>query len=284
MLRETQLLSIGRRLAPVLCALSLLFTAQARAATSPAEALTKARAEIAADHVYSADALLQEVVSSPDATSAQVQDALYLQTMIYYGDVFGAALLLAPVSGATGKASALGKEVSQQLLLARRAFHVSATSLLNELNANKQISTVKIDLPPFSEAEVEQLNKTMASRETMKELVESYETDQSAGRGMLAKANHFGLYIGCGSALPKQKGRKMKDVDAKLKGGVAFEEARFLDWLATVCIDMKDLIKKEPQAPDLGSLARRADERLKKIVEKDSAFYKNAQARAKAYK
>ncbi len=263
---------------------SLLLTLPALlGAASPSDSLNKARAEIAADHVYSADALLQDVISSPDASAGQVQEALYLQTMIYYGDVFGAALLLAPVSGSTGKPSALGKEVSQQLLLARRAFHVAASSLLNELNANKQFSTVKIDLPPFSEAEVDKLNAALASRETMKELVEGYEKDQSAGRGMLAKANHFGLYIGCGSALPKQKGRKLKDVDAKLKGGVSFEEARYLDWLATVCIDMKDLIKKEPQAPDLGNLAKRADERLKKIVEKDSAFYKNAVARSKAY-
>jgi hypothetical protein len=255
-------------------------------AATPAEDLASAKKDIAADHVYSADALLQKIVTSPDATPVQVQEALYLQGMIYYGDVFGAALLIGPVAGGSGgKDSKLGQETSRQLLLARRAFHAASARLMNEFNAGRKLETIKVDLPPFGEADIDKLNEAVASKSVMQALVQGYEADESAGRGMLAKANHFGLYVAFGSLLPKAKGRKMSEVDTKLKAGQAFDEARYLDWLATVSLDMRGLINNEPSAPDLLGLAKRADERLKKMVkDKESPLYKNAVSRSKNYK
>jgi hypothetical protein len=265
--------------------LALLAFALLLCSATPAEDMAGAKKDIAADHVYSADALLQKIIVSPDATPAQVQEALYLQTMIYYGDVFGAALLIGPVAGGSGgKDSKLGQETSRQLLLARRAFHAASVRLLNEFNAGRKLESVKVDLPTFGEGDIDKLNEAIGSKNTMEALVSGFASDESAGRGMLAKANHFGLYIGFSSLLAKQKNRKMSDIESKVKGGIKFDEARYLDWLATVCLDMRSLIKNEPSAPDLSGLAKRADERLKKLVkDKEDPLYKNAAKRAKSY-
>ena len=61
---------------------------------------------------------------------------------------------------------------------------------------------------------------------------------------------------------------------------MAFDELRYLDWIATVAGELAALVK-EPGGPDLAALAKRADERLLKrgASKPDSVFVKNAKKR-----
>jgi hypothetical protein len=251
-------------------------------AQAPADKLASARAEITSGHPYAADALLQEVVDSEDAGMAQVEEALCLQTMIYYGDVFGAALVMGPLGTASSEPSELKAQISQQLLLARRAFLAAGSNYLNTTVRGTLLAQLKLELPAFSESDIDKINSTLSSKEALQKILADFPKDPSAGQGLLAKANQFGLYLGFSSTVPKTAGRKMADVRQQLNSGVVFKQASYLDWMATVALDMNSLVN-EPGGPDLKGLARRADERLLKLVEPDSQYAKNARQRAAKY-
>jgi hypothetical protein len=256
--------------------LSLLLIAGA----APADSLAKAKAEIAQHKLYSADPLLQDVVNSHDSTPSQVEEALVLQSCIYYGDVFGAAFVMAPLAAASSEGSPLKALVSQQLLLARRAFHVAANSYMDTTVAGSQLTQLKLELPPFTDSDLDVLKQGLGNKAALKRILDEYPEDPSAGQGMLAQANHFGLYLAFGAAYPRSAGRKLTDVRSALKAGVAFDELRYLDWIATVAGELAGLVK-EPGGPDLSALAKRADERLLKrgASKPDSQFVKNAKQR-----
>lgn len=251
-------------------------------AQAPSEALSQAKGELAQGHPYGADALLQKVVDAEDAETAQVEEALCLQAMIYYGDVFGAALVMAPLGTASAAPSEFKGQISQQLLLARRAFVAAGNSYLNATVRGSQLKTLKVALPAFSETDVDQINATVNDKAALQKLLTDFPSDPAPAQGLLAKANQFGMYLGFSSTVPKTKERRISDVRAKLKNGVDFDTLRYLDWMATVALDMHFLVN-EPSGPDLKGLARRSDERLLKLAGADSEFANNARKRAEKY-
>lgn len=267
----------------VLTAGFVVFPLAAQAAT-PAELLTEARAEIAADHLYSADPLLQQVVESDDASVAEVEEALCLQSMIYYGDVFGAALVMAPLAAMGPEPHELKGLVSRQLLLARRAFLAAASSYLNTTVGGSQLAQLKVDLPPFANADVEQIRSALNDREVLAQVLAEYNDDPAAGQGLLARANQFGLHLGVSCVVPKSPGRTMEDVRELLGAGVRFDHLLYLDWLATVALDMNTLVD-EPDGPDLVGLAKRCDNRILEQLgdDSESQLAKNARERAEAH-
>jgi hypothetical protein len=249
----------------------------------PADMLDKARTEIGNNHAYSADSWLQQVIDAPESTPAQVEEALYLQTMIYYGDVFGAAMVLTPVTLADQDGCRYGAEASRQLLLARRAFVAAANRYLNITAGGSKMTKLKLALPVFSEEDARKISSTLKDQATVKKMIASYDTDPVAGKGLLARANQFGMMLGFSSAVPRVKGRKFADVRARLSAGVDFDRAQYYDWLATVSVEM-DAIVKEPGGPKMLDLAKRADERLVKVAPKGSELAKNAELRSRKYK
>lgn len=269
---------------PALLAWLVLLPSAANA--GPADDLASAKAEVAANHPYSADALLQKVVKAGDASPLQLQEALVLQQMVYYGDVFGAALLLAPVSAATGKPSKLGAEASKQLLMARRAFYVSAKNFLNATFSDRPLKQVKLELPPLTSDDVSKFEALLNQKESMAKLVADYDSDPAAGKGLLARTSQFGLYLGFGALLPKS-GRKVEDIRAGYKSGATYDYLAHLDWMATVSLELHKLAK-EPQVPDpdfMLSLAKSCDERIKVLTKDnpDSPYLKKASARSGKY-
>ena len=228
-----------------------------------AEQLAEAKTEIANDHAYSADALRQEVIKDETASSEQVQEALLLQCLIYYGDVFGAFLVIGPCASAIEGQHPFKQEVGQQLLLARRAFAVSAEKYLNETVMGADLKRVKIDLPQYTQADLDTLQSTLADPVTIKRMLEQYESDPTPARGLQARSNQFGFYIGSGALLGPVAGgqRSVTDVRRTLSQGVTYDHAAYLDWLASVLLDMYTLIN-EPNGPDFVGLSKRANERL----------------------
>jgi hypothetical protein len=259
----------------------LLLLPAAVVAQTPADKLAAAKSEIKDGHCYSADKSLQEIVDSVDASPAQVEEALYLQCMIYYGDVFGAALMMAPLAAASSEGSGLKGQVSKQMLLARRAFTAAANSYLNSTLSGGELKKLTVALPPFNEMDMDQLDATIKNQAALKQMMEEYDKDPAAGNGCLAKASQFGFYLGISSAVPKTPGRKVGDVRKQLAAGVTFDQLGFLDWLATVARDMHSLVN-EPNGPDLPGLSRRADERILKLAGNDTSnqYVKNAHKRA----
>jgi hypothetical protein len=273
-----------RRFALWACALALICATTAAAA--PGDDLAAAKAELSANHPYSADALLQKIVKASDASPAELQEALVLQQMVYYGDVFGAALLLAPVSAATGKPSKLGAEASKQLLMARRAFYVSAKNFLNATFSERPLKQIQLELPTLTGDDVKKFEALLNTKEAMTKLIADYDADPSAGKGLLSRTSQFGLYLGMGALLPKSS-RKVEDIRASFKSGASYGYLGHLDWLATVSIELHGLAK-EPQVPDpnfMLSLAKSCDERIKALTKDDpgSAYLKKAKARAGKY-
>lgn len=254
---------------------------------SSAENLSSAKAQITQSQPYSADKLLQEIINSSESTPAQAEEALVLQSMIYYGDVFGAALVLGPASGATDKPTKYGAEVSKQLLLARRAFSVSAKSYLNQTFQSSTLKQVKVELPALTDDDVKKIEALLSNKEAVSKLVADYDSDPAAGAGLLARSSQFGMYLGLGGLIPKTKGRSLTDVRDKYKAGADFSQLAYLDWLASVSIELHSLAK-EPQANDpkfMLTLAKSCDDRIKALTKNDTgnAYRKRAEGRAGKY-
>ena len=227
------------------------------------EKLAEAKTEIGNDHAYSADALLQEVVKDETATSGQVQEALFLQCMIYYGDVFGAALLLGPCGAASEGQHPFKQDVGEQLLLARRAFTISAEKYLNETVMQAALTRIKFTLPELNQSDVDTLQSVLADPATIRSMLTQYDADPSPARGLQARSNQFGFYICSGALLGPVAGqqRSVADIRSTLSQGVPYDHAAYLDWIASVLLDMYSLIN-EPNGPDFIGLSKRANDRL----------------------
>jgi hypothetical protein len=256
-------------------------------AASAAENLASAKSQISKSQPYSADKLLQEIINSSDASPAQVEEALVLQTMIYYGDVFGAALVLAPVSAATQKPTKYGAEVSRQLLLARRAFSVAGNSYLNQTFSSSALKKLSVELPALTDEDVKKIQAVLNDKDSVARLVADYDGDPAAGQGLLARSSQFGMYLGLGGLIPKSSGRSMTDVQSKFRGGTDFNQLAYLDWLASISLELHSLAK-EPQANDpkfMQTLAKKCDERIKALTKDDAGnpYRKKAEGRAGKY-
>jgi hypothetical protein len=248
-------------------------------ARPPAQLLTEAKSELLASHAYKADALLQQVVKSDEASRAQVEEALVLQGMIYYGDVFASALVLPSHVAVAKKPEPFGRKVSERMILAGRAFHESVTSYLNITAGGAKLGKLQVKTAPFSEADVKKLQDALSNRATVESLLSSYPNDPSEGEGMYSRASQFGLNLGLGGLLPKQKGRKLEDIQAKLAAGIDFDQLRYLDWAASVSLDMSNQVHDTLPDYSLAELSKRCDERLTKLAPAGSQFAKNAKAR-----
>ena len=254
----------------------------AQTPTDPAKLLEQAHSEIAQSHLYSADTILRDVMKSPDASIAQVQEALSLQCMIYSGDVLGAALLIQPLGRASEEGSELKGEVSKQLVLARHAFAVAANDYLNATVMGAELTQLKLTLPGFTQADVTQLENTLASPPELATMLTGYTTDPTPGQGLITRANQYGFYLAFSAAVPESLSQNPDSIRGKVKQGTAFDNLHFLDWIARVALDMHHLLK-EPNGPDLTGLAKRADERILKLAGAGSPYAASAQARAGKY-
>ncbi|MCH7472546.1 hypothetical protein IIA79_06295 [bacterium] len=254
------------------------------ALASPAENLAEAKAEVAADHLYSADALLGEVVKSPDAATGEVEEALYLQSIIYSGDVLGAVAVMQPLALASNESSELKGQVSRQLLLARLAFEVTLNDYLDATVMGGRLDEVKLVLPAFTNQDVEMLTSTLADPAAIAQILAEYDDDPSAGQGLLARANQFGFFLAISASVPEQMSGDFAIVRSKFSGGLPFDRLHYLDWAARVALDMHALVQ-EPGGPDLLGLAKRCDERIRQIAGDDPAnqYVKNALDRASMY-
>src|SRR4051812_1938074 len=144
---------------------------------SPAQLLADAKAEISASHAYKADTILGDVAKSPDATRAQVEEALVMRGMIYYGDVFGSALVLPSFVAVAKKPEPLGRKVSETLIMASRAFDANLTEYLNITAAGSKLSKLQVDLPAFSEDDVKKLQDTLSNKASVESMLASYSSD-----------------------------------------------------------------------------------------------------------
>jgi hypothetical protein len=256
-----------------------LLPAAAYAQDSPASLLAQAKAKFAAEDTVGADALLQQVIDHPDASIDLVEEALFWQIKLYYGDVVGAALLLGPLSGTGIDQSKLTQDVARQMLLARRAFQLAGTRYLNTTAIGSGLRSIKVDLPSLTDANVNQLKATIGDKAQVESILTGYSTDPKPGLGLVSMANRFGLYIGMGSELPGKPQGEVGSISAQFSNGVAFDEPRFLDWLAEVSLELHGIVN-EPNGPDLKGLSKRADDRLVQKAAGDSNYAKNAKRRA----
>lgn len=251
------------------------------AAATPADTLAEARQQISEGHMYSADALLQEVVHDDDTSVAELQEALFLQCMVYSGDVLGAVALIGPMSAASPEGSEFKGEISRQLVLARRAFTVAMNSYLNGTVLGGELAQVKLALPKLASEDVDVLMSTLRDPATLAKINNTYSEDPAPGRGLLSQINLYSYYLAFSDAVPGAGSRDLAAISQAFKVGQQFDDLHFLDWAARVALDMHALLN-EPNGPDLQGLARRCDQRIIEQAgeEADNVYVKNARVRA----
>ncbi|MBN2080730.1 hypothetical protein JW859_00845 [bacterium] len=254
------------------------------ALAAPDDDLKQARADIAAGKVYAADQALQNIVNAEDATVAELEEALFLQSVIYSGDVLGAVALLQPMALLTTEGSELKAEISRQLLAARRAFYLSINSYLNASFAGSELASLKLDLPPLSAEEVSILQATLRDPEQLNQINSGYAEDPAPGRGLLAQTNLYSFYWAISDAVPGGGSYDVNAVRRRFSTGQHFDHLHYLDWAARVALDMDKLLS-EPNGPDLKGLAKKCDERIIALTANDSGsvYAKNARERAGKY-
>ena len=254
------------------------------ALAASAEKLAEARAEIAAGRMYTADALLQEIVHAEDATVSQAQEALVLQCMVYSGDVLGSVALMRPMSVATTEGSELKGEISRQLVLARRAFTQAVNNYLNATVMGPELERVKVELPLLDAAALDVLMETLHDEQALREINNTYADDPAPGRGLLSQVNLYSYYLALSDALPGGSDKQLEVLRRELAAGRQFDNLHFLDWAARVGLDMHSLLS-EPNGPDLLGLVRRCDERILSLAGDDAnnPYVKNARERAGKY-
>ena len=270
------------RLTATVIAIVALLSQMALAA--PADNMASAHREFAADHIYAADALLQQVIDDAGSSQLQVEEALFLQSIIYYGDVLGAMAVIEPLAAASEEGSGYKEEVSRQLLLARRAFHAAAGRYLTATVLGSKLETVKVEMPAFSEEDFSLIQATLRDRAQLQEILAGYETDSSVGKGLLAKSSRLGLYTGFGRMLPPGTSRKLASVRSQFSKGSVFTPIMYMDFIAEVSLEMSRLVR-EPGGPDLLGLAQRADERIMQLAGSNpqNLYVKNAEKRKASY-
>jgi hypothetical protein len=252
---------------------------------APADDLAQARAEIADGRLYSADALLQNVVTADDASVAQLQEALFLQSAIYAGDVLGAVALIQPMALTTSEGSEFKAEISRQLLSARRAFAAAVNSYLIASFTGSELTRIEFKLPPLTADNVNVLMATLHDANELDSINSSYAQDPAAGRGLLAQANRYSFYLALSDAVPGAASRNVELIGRGFAGGQQFDHLHYLDWAARVSLDMHHLLQ-EPNGPDLLGLAQSCDKRILQIAgdQPSNMYVQNARQRASKYK
>lgn len=283
------------------------------AAAVPADKLAEARGQIAAGHVYTADALLQEVVHDEDAAVVELQEALFVQCMIYSGDVLGSVALMKPMALATRDAdtadmelyqsymdsgdneaaaaqarlikdrSAFKGEISRQLVYARRAFATAMNSYLNATVMDAGLDRVQLELPVLADDEVAIMLETLNDGPALRQINAAFAADPAPGRGLLAQVNLYSYYLALSDAVPGGNERDMALIRQRFTSGQRFDNLHYLDWAARVALDMHALLS-EPDGPDLLGLARRCDQRIiEQAGDESNVYVKNARERAGKY-
>lgn len=237
------------------------------AGKSPAQLIGEAKADIEKFKTGTADQLLQAVTIHPDASTAQLEEALVLQLVLYYGDVIGAMTVIPSLGKVAKEGSALKGAVGKQLVLARRAFAASMSSYLNSTITGTQLKQTNLPLPGFSEADARRIHQTLAETKTLDAIVSNFASDPAPGMGLLSRANLLGLYVSAGSLSPRSGG--FAALRSKLGGGVEYKADRYLDWAATAALEMHGMVN-DPGGPDMLALSRRCDERLLQWYGKDA--------------
>jgi hypothetical protein len=253
------------------------------AGMSPQQLIDAAQQEIKQFHTGTADQYLQAVIDSPGSSAAQIEDALVLQMVLYYGDVIGAMTIIPSLARVGKQGSPLKDIVGKQLVLARRAFAASMNGYLNNTVRGQQLRGTDLQLPEFTNEDAKRLGQTMADAKTLDALVSGFAKDPAPGRGLLSKANLMGLYVSAGSLAPyrgPKEGDHFKALRSKLAAGVDFNAAQYLDWASTACLEMKKMLR-DPGGPDMAALSQRCDERILQWYGKDpsNAYVKAAQKR-----
>ncbi|MCB1186980.1 hypothetical protein KDL29_07405 [bacterium] len=269
----------------VICIMAIGLWSSAARAQGAADNLSKARSEFAADHIYAADALLQKVIDDEAANQLQVEEALFLQSIIYYGDVLGAMAVIEPLAAASAEGSGYKGEVSRQLLLARRAFYASASRFVTATVLGSKLEKVQITLPSFTDADLAVINSTLSDKAALDAILTGYESDSAVGKGLLAKASRLGLYTGFGRMLPPGSSRKFAAIRSSFSQGSVFTPIMYMDFIAEISVEMAYLVN-EPNGPDLVGLAKRADERIMELTggNPENLYVKNATRRMAGYK
>jgi hypothetical protein len=229
------------------------------AGKSPAQLISEAKADIEKFKTGTADQLLQAVTTHPDSTTSQLEEALVLQVVLYYGDVIGAMTVIPSLGKVAKDGSPLKSAVGKQLVLARRAFAASMSNYLNSTIAGSELKRTGLNLPAFSEADARRIHQTLAETQTLDAIVSNFATDPAPGMGLLSRANLLGLYVSAGSLAPRSGG--FAALRSKLGAGTDFKADRYLDWAATAAAEMHDMVT-DKGGPDMRALSKRCDERL----------------------
>jgi hypothetical protein len=235
---------------------------------TPADSLAQAHKELADGHPYAADASLHEVVTDDDATVIELEEALFLATMIYSGDVLGAVALMQPLTLATNEGSKWKAEISQQLLLARRAFVIAANNYLDVTVVDQQLASLKCVLPALSNDDVEVMMGTLSDAETLSRINSTYGDDPAPGRGLQAQVNRYSMLLALGDATPMTQTRDLATIRSRFAAGQSFSQLHYIDWMARVALDMHALLS-EPNGPDLLGLSQRCDQRILQLAGDD---------------
>lgn len=259
-------------------ATALLLTAAA------GDTLKQAKADIADHKLFTAVPLLQQVINSSDAEQAQVEEAAVLQSIICCGLVVGSGLVMRAFAGDKTESS-FKSLVAGQMMASRAGFAEAVGSYLNATVMGVKLTKLQFALPALSSESVKQMESAVTDAKKLAAALASYQSNPAEAQGLLAVANHYGVYGAASDIGTCAQGTPPEGVKSKLGSGVKFDQLYYLDWLATAALKFHHLVK-DPTGPDLIGLAKRCDERLKKVAGNDPAnrFVKQAQARAKQYK
>ncbi len=262
----------------------VLLAAFALCSASAKDSLAQAKAEIANHKLFSAVPALQTVINAPDANQAQVEEAAILQSVVCAGLVIGAGLTMRGLAADTAE-SPFKTLVAGQLMTSRAGFAEAAGAYLNTTVLGAKLSQLQLKLPELSTESVQQMEAALTDPKKIGAMLANYGSNPAQAQGLLAAANHYGLYGVASDIGAVARGTAPEGVRAKLSGGVALSQLYYLDWLATAALKFHHLVK-DPTGPDMLSLAQRCDERLKKVAGNDAGnkYVKQAQTRAREYK
>lgn len=267
-----------------LCAILLLLAAMALSSASAGDSLAQAKAELANHKLFSTVPLLQGVINAPDASQAQVEEAAILQSVVCAGLVIGAGLTMRGLAGDKSD-SAFKSLVAGQMMTSRAGFAEAAGSYLNATVLGAKLSKLQLKLPELSTESVQQMEAALTDPKKISAMVANYSSNPAEAQGLLAAANHYGLYGVASDIGSVARGTAPEGIRGKLSSGVSLSQLYYLNWLATAALKFHHLVK-DPTGPDMLNLAKRCDERLKKVAGNDAGnkYVQQAQARAKEYK
>lgn len=251
-------------------AISILFAllCPALVMASATEDLVQAKQKLTAGDPVGGELLLQQVVESADASSVEVEEALFWQLMVYSGDFLSSVALMQSMGAAGESGSSLKRQVAQQMGLSRWAFFVASGNYLNNTVSGGSLDKVELELPQIDDQDTQMLLGTLADPGLIATILAGFEADPSVGLGLLESTNQYSMYLAVADALPDVPRHDLTLLRRRVSAGENFEQTHFLDWVARVALDMDSLLN-EPNGPDLPSIQRRCDQRITALVQAD---------------